>query len=46
MGRHNKAISAYRALALLDETDPAEVHFRLAKLLHQAGKGSRPAARS
>jgi hypothetical protein len=31
-------VAAYRALALLDDTDPAEVHYRLAKLLHQAGK--------
>ena len=38
MGKRDEAISAYRALSLLDETDPAEVHFRLAKLLHQAGK--------
>ena len=38
MGRRDEAISAYRALSLLDETDPAEIHFRLAKLLHQAGK--------
>ena len=25
-------------MALLDDTDPAEVHYRLAKLLSQAGK--------
>ena len=38
MGKRDEAIAAYRALSLLDETDPAEVHFRLAKLLHEAGK--------
>ena len=32
------AMTAYRALAILDDTDPAEVHYRLAKLLSQAGK--------
>ena len=44
--RRDEAIAAYRALALLDDTDPAEVHFRLARLLQQAGKPTRPAARS
>jgi hypothetical protein len=29
------AITAYRALSHLDDTDPAGVHFRLAKLLHE-----------
>ena len=38
LGRRDEAIAAYRALALLDETDPAETHFRLARLLAQAGK--------
>lgn len=33
-----EALAAYRALALLDETDPAEVHFHLAKLLRQDGQ--------
>ena len=28
----------YRALALLDDTDPAEVHYQIAKLLRDAGK--------
>ena len=32
------AMTAYRALAILDDTDPAEVHYRLARLLNQAGK--------
>ena len=31
-------MTAYRAVAMLDDTDPAEVHYRLAKLLSQAGK--------
>ena len=38
LGRRDEAIAAYRALSLLDDTDPAEVHYRLAKLLSQAGK--------
>jgi tetratricopeptide (TPR) repeat protein len=38
LGEREEAVAAYRALALLDETDPAEVHYRLAKLLHQGGK--------
>ncbi|MDR3623038.1 MAG: tetratricopeptide repeat protein [Paludisphaera borealis] len=38
LDRRDEAITSYRALATLDDTDPAEVHFRLAKLLHQAGK--------
>jgi tetratricopeptide (TPR) repeat protein len=38
LGRRDEAIAAYRALAQLDETDPAEVHYRLAKLLSLAGK--------
>jgi len=31
------AIPAYRALLELDPPDPAEVHYHLARLLHQAG---------
>ncbi|HEV3120270.1 MAG TPA: hypothetical protein VGY53_00135, partial [Isosphaeraceae bacterium] len=38
LGERDEAVSAYRALALLDDTDPAEVHYRLAKLLRQSGK--------
>ena len=38
LDRRDEAIAAYRALSLLDDTDPAEVHYRLAKLLSQAGK--------
>jgi DNA-binding SARP family transcriptional activator len=38
LGDRDEAIASYRALALLDASDPAEVHFRLAKLLRDAGK--------
>ncbi|WP_435015314.1 tetratricopeptide repeat protein [Tundrisphaera sp. TA3] len=34
----DEAISEYRAVALLDDTDPADVHFRLAGLLRQSGR--------
>ncbi len=37
LGDRDEAIASYRALALLDDTDPAEVHYRLAKLLRQSG---------
>jgi thioredoxin-like negative regulator of GroEL len=38
LGGRDEAVAAYRALTLLDDTDPAEVHYRLAKLLREAGK--------
>src|SRR5690606_31467701 len=38
LGRRDEAIAACRALTILDETDPAGVHYRLAKLLHEAGQ--------
>jgi tetratricopeptide (TPR) repeat protein len=38
LGERDEAVTAYRALSMLDDTDPAEVHYRLAKLLHQSGK--------
>jgi tetratricopeptide (TPR) repeat protein len=38
LGERDEAVTAYRALAILDDTDPAEVHYHLAKLLRQAGK--------
>ncbi len=38
LGNRDLALTAYRAVALLDDTDPAEVHYRLAKLLREAGK--------
>ena len=34
------AIAAYHRLLLMDPEDPAEVHFRLARLLHAAGDAS------
>jgi len=42
IGDSKAAIDAYRALLELDPPDPAEVHFRLARLLHRLGD---PAAR-
>jgi tetratricopeptide (TPR) repeat protein len=33
LGRPGEALDAYRALALLDDSDPAETHYRLARLL-------------
>ena len=46
LGERDEAVTAYKALALLDDTDPAEVHYRLARLLHQTGKPrTKPAAR-
>jgi predicted Zn-dependent protease len=38
LGDRDEAVTAYRAVALLDDTDPAEVHYRLARLLRDAGK--------
>ncbi len=37
LARIKPAIDSYKTLLLLDPSDPAEVHFRLAKLLHQSG---------
>ena len=34
----DEAVGAYRALGLLDDTDPAGVHYHLARLLRQSGK--------
>jgi tetratricopeptide (TPR) repeat protein len=42
LGQVQTAIAAYRALLQLDPPNPAEAHFRLAKLLRQTGD---PAAR-
>jgi tetratricopeptide (TPR) repeat protein len=36
-GRAPDAIRAYRTLLLLDPPDPADLHFRLSKLLYQTG---------
>ena len=38
LGATDEAVGAYRALALLDDTDPAGVHYHLASLLRQSGK--------
>ncbi|MGP0067309.1 MAG: peptidase MA family metallohydrolase [Isosphaeraceae bacterium] len=38
LGHPDEAMTAYRAVAMLDDTDPAGVHYHLAKLLSQAGK--------
>jgi tetratricopeptide (TPR) repeat protein len=44
LGQPEAAINAYRTLASLDDSDPAEVHYRLARLLHQTGQNE-PAKR-
>jgi tetratricopeptide (TPR) repeat protein len=38
LGQDAEALDAYRALAMLDETDPADTHYRLAKLLAKLGQ--------
>ena len=38
LGDRDDALTAYREVALLDDTDPAEVHYHLATLLRDAGK--------
>jgi tetratricopeptide (TPR) repeat protein len=43
LGEPDEAMTAYRAVVMLDDTDPAEIHYRLAKLLDQ--KGQRDEAR-
>ncbi|HEY2342456.1 MAG TPA: tetratricopeptide repeat protein, partial [Chthoniobacteraceae bacterium] len=42
MDQRDRAISAYRTLLKLSPADPAEIHFRLARLLHE---GKDPAAK-
>jgi cytochrome c-type biogenesis protein CcmH/NrfG len=37
LGQPQPAIASWRTVLRLDPPDPAEVHFRLARLLHQAG---------
>jgi tetratricopeptide (TPR) repeat protein len=34
----DEAMGAYRAVVLLDDSDPADVHYRLARLLQRQGK--------
>ena len=38
LGRDADALASYRALSLLDESDPADTHYRLAKLLTRLGR--------
>jgi tetratricopeptide (TPR) repeat protein len=38
LGRADEALTAYRAVVLLDDTDPAEIHYRLARLFNKQGK--------
>lgn len=38
LGRSEEAIRAYEKLLLLDDRDPAEIHYRLAKLKFQTGR--------
>jgi tetratricopeptide (TPR) repeat protein len=38
LGERELAVAAYRATALLDDTDPAAVHYHVARLLEQSGK--------
>jgi tetratricopeptide (TPR) repeat protein len=38
LGQLDEALTAYRAVVLLDESDPADVHYRLAQLLQKQGK--------
>ncbi len=37
LDKSQPAIRAYQTMLLLDPPDPAEAHFRLARLLHQSG---------
>jgi len=37
LSKNSTAIQAYQTMLLLDPPDPADAHFRLARLLHQAG---------
>jgi tetratricopeptide (TPR) repeat protein len=38
LGERDEAVAAYRALAVCDDTDPAALHYHLARLLQQGGK--------
>lgn len=38
LGKRDNAVTAYQAVALLDDSDPAGIHFRLATLLKESGK--------
>jgi tetratricopeptide (TPR) repeat protein len=45
LGKNDRAIAAYRGLILLDPTDPVEVHYQLARLLHARGDAESEARR-
>ena len=38
LGDVDQALTAYQAVAVLDDSDPADVHYRLARLLERQGK--------
>jgi hypothetical protein len=38
LGQDSEALESYRALAILDESDPADTHYRLARLLARLGQ--------
>jgi tetratricopeptide (TPR) repeat protein len=38
LGATDEALSAYRGVVVLDESDPADIHYRLARLLQKQGK--------
>jgi tetratricopeptide (TPR) repeat protein len=38
LGQVDEALNAYRAVVLLDDSDPADIHYRLARLLQRQGK--------
>jgi tetratricopeptide (TPR) repeat protein len=38
LGARDEAVTAYRALLLCDDSDPAALHYHLARLLEQSGK--------
>ena len=38
LGQDADALIAYKALAILDESDPADTHYRLARLLAKLGR--------
>lgn len=40
LGDRAEAIASYKALALIDSTDPAGAHYRLAKLLQEDGRAA------
>jgi tetratricopeptide (TPR) repeat protein len=40
LGRSEEAIDSYRRLLLLDPSDPADIHYRLAKLFHDKDPGT------